>query len=251
MENIKKIEQSEYPKIFGVDNLGGIPWSHAVNSMKKFRKYLNNPEIAFLEFDIRVSTDGEIIAAHPPAMESDLPFEYILEQVVGSKQGIKLDFKDPEILIPCLKMLAEAKLEQPVMLNADILQGNGANISKFNPVGFLILCKKYYPQGLLSIGWTTTADPDLGYTEKNIDKMLELLKEMDESEVTVPVRACLLSKSWSQIKRFMAEKPESTLTIWNNEPVSEEEVNEIRENTDPTRTLYDFIDDNKDPLKLI
>ena len=251
MEQNIKIGQKEYPEIFEADNLGAIRWSHAVNSMEKFRKYLNKPDIDFLEFDIRLSTDGKIIAAHPPAMESDLPFEYILEQAANSEQGIKLDFKDPEILIPCLKMLAEAKLDLPIMLNADILQGNKANISKFNPAGFLVLCKKYYPEGLLSIGWTTTADPELGYTKENIDEMLELLKEVDGSEVTVPVRACLLPKSWTQIKRFLAEKPGSTLTVWNNEPVSKKLVNEIKENTDPERTFYDFIDSEGNPLRLI
>ncbi|MCK5044263.1 DUF2181 domain-containing protein [Candidatus Parcubacteria bacterium] len=251
MEQNIKIGQKGYPKIFEADNLGAICWSHAVNSMEKLKKYLNNPEIDFLEFDIRLSTNGRIIAAHPPAMESNLPFEYILEQATNSKQGIKLDFKDPEILIPCLKMLAEANLEQPVMLNADILQGNKANIAKFNPVGFLVLCKKHYPQGLLSIGWTTTNNPDLRYTEENIDEMLELCKEVEGGNLTFPVRACLLPKSWEQLRRLLAEKPGSTLTVWNNEPVSEELADEIKENTDPERTFYDFIDSEGNPLRLI
>ncbi len=250
-ENIKKIGQEKYPEYFGVEDIGKIRWSHAVNSKEKLARFLNNPVIDFLEFDIRISSAGKIIAAHPPAMESDLLFEYILEQAAISRQGIKLDFKDPEILIPCLKMLAKANLKQPVMLNADILQGDKANPAKFNPVGFIALRQKYYPSGLLSVGWTTTNNPDWGYTEENIEEMLELCREVKGNNITFPVRACLLPKSWPQMQRLLTAKPGSTLTIWNNEPASEELIAEIKKNTDPERTFYDFIDEKGGPLKLI
>ncbi|MFH1657376.1 MAG: DUF2181 domain-containing protein [bacterium] len=245
------MEQEKYPKYFGVKDIGKIRWSHAVNSRKKLAKFLNNPKIDFLEFDIRLSTKGEIIAAHPPAMESDLSFEYIIKQAASSRQGIKLDFKDSEILIPCLEILAKANLEQPIILNADILQGDKANPAKFNPVGFIALRQKYYPPGLLSIGWTTTNNPDRGYTKENIEGMLELCKKVQGNNITFPVRAYLLPKSWSQLQRLLTAKPCSTLTIWNNEPLSEDLIAEIKKNTDPEKTFYDFIDEKGDPLRLI
>lgn len=239
----------DYLKYFQVENIGKIRWSHAVNSKEKLARFLNNQEIDFLEFDIRISSAGEIIAAHPPVVESNLFFKDILKQAATSKQGIKLDFKDPEVLIPCLSLLKTAKLKQPVMLNADILQGNGANMAKFNPFGFISLCKKYYPQGLLSIGWTST--PDLAYANENIIKILELCEKIEGENITFPVRACLLPKSWPQLQRLLTEKPGSTLTVWNNEPASEELINWIKKNTNPEITFYDFIDTEGNPLRLI
>lgn len=231
---------------FGVQNLGDITWSHAVNSKAKLERFLNNPAAMFIESDIRVSSYGEIIAAHPPATESDLTFADLLSKVATSKQGVKFDFKDPEILKDCLQQISQAGLKQPVLLNADILQGNGANIAKFSPAAFVAWCQKYYPQGILSIGWTTKADPNLPYTSENIDQMLKLCEGLPE--VTFPVRACLLPTSWDQLQRLLM-KDGWSLSIWNNEPVDKEVQDWIKNNTDPAKTFYDFIDDNKDPLR--
>ena len=106
----------------------------------------------------------------------------------------------------------------------------------------------YYPSGILSIGWTTTANPELGYTPENIDAMLALCKDLPE--VTFPVRACLLPNSGTHLQRLIKNKEGYTLTVWNNEPVSNELRDWIKTDTDPAKTFYDFIDENKDPLKL-
>jgi hypothetical protein len=235
-------------KQYGVTRPGDVLWSHAVNSADKLARFLKEP-VMFVESDIRLSVgQGIAVAVHPPVTESDLTYTELISRMKASKQGLKLDFKDPEILIGCLEILRDADLAQPVMLNADILQGNGANISKFSAAGFIVLSKKYYPQGILSVGWTTTADPNLPYTAKNIDDMLALCDGLEE--VTFPVRACLLPNSWNELQRLLAANSSWTLTVWNNEPVSPELVTWIRANIDPARTYYDFIDPNKDPMKL-
>ena len=236
-----------YFKQFGATKPGDIHWSHAVNSRERLARFLNNPAAMIIESDIRILPAGVAVAAHPPEMESDLTFDELIAAMQKSEQGLKLDFKDPEILVGCLEKLREISLPQPIFLNADILQGNGANPSKFNTVGFLALCKKYYSAGILSVGWTTIADPERGYTKQNVDEMLALCHDI--AEVTFPVRACLLPNSSAEIERLI-KKEGRTLTIWNNEPVSDELRDWIKNNTDPQKTFYDFIDENKESMKL-
>lgn len=236
-----------FKNTFGVDDLGSITWSHAVNSQEKLSRYLNDGKTMFIESDVRISSQGVPVCVHPPKVESDLTFKELIEKMSQSNQGLKLDFKGPEILITCLELLRKTELKQPVLLNADILQGNGANPSKFNAKGFLALCEKIYPQGILSIGWTTVANPDFPYTQENIDQMLELVKGY--KEVTFPIRICLLHNSWQQLSKLV-EREGFSLSIWNNEPVDEELKTWIKENTDPQKTFYDFIDENKESLKL-
>jgi hypothetical protein len=231
---------------YGISTIGDVTWSHAVNSREKLGRTINQESIMFIESDIRVSSGGEIVCAHPPATESDLSFDDLVNQMTESKQGLKLDFKDPEILIPCLQKLHSKQLTQPVLLNADILKGNGANISKFSVVGFMALTQQHYPRGVLSIGWTTLADSEFPYTAENIDEMLSFSQGLEE--VTYPVRACLLPNSWNELSRLI-RKIGHTLSIWNNEPLDTGLQNWIHENTDPTKTFYDFIDENKEPLR--
>jgi len=234
-------------KEYGVTRAGDVPWSHAVNSREKLDRCLSDPKAMFVESDIRISKSGVAVAAHPPETESDLTFDELISRMRESKQGLKLDFKDPEILAGCLEKLAMAKLSQPVLLNADILRGNGANPSKFSAVGFLALCKKYYPAGALSLGWTTVADLEEGYTKRNVDDMIELCRDI--SEATFPVRACLMPNSYGELKRLIAQGG-YTLTVWNNESVSDELKDWMKKNTDPEKTFYDFVDDDKEPLRL-
>lgn len=233
-------------KQYGVARLGDVLWSHAVNSVEELDRALAGPAM-FIEADIRLSPARvAAVAAHPPLMESDLTFEDLLQRMKTSRQGLKLDFKDPEIVEPCLKALSSANLLQPILLNAGILQGNSPYISKFNAPGFVALCRKYYPQGILSVDWTTTANPNKPYLAQNIDDMLPLVDSLDE--VTFPVRAQLVPNSWHELQRLLAAKPNYTLTIWGGEP-GDELRNWIRTNTDPTRTFYDLVDKDGMPVR--
>jgi hypothetical protein len=173
-----------------------------------------------------------------------LSFDELLQAMTTSRQGLKLDFKDPEALYPCLMRLKEVALPQPVLLNADILQNNPLYAPKFSPVAFLALCQKIYPQSILSLGWTTAADAV--YTREKIDQMLALCR--DVQQVTFPVRASLISTSWEHLARLLQSEGYS-LTIWNAEPVEAELLAWMRENTDPARTLYDLSDHEKNPIR--
>lgn len=229
---------------YHIDSLGDVTWAHAVNSKAKLNRFLHDSQTMVLEVDIRISPRGEIVAAHPPANDSDLSFDELLQAVQSSKKGLKLDFKDAEVLYPCLVRLKEMALPQPILLNADILQNNPVYAPKFNAVAFLALCQKIYPQGILSPGWTTAAG--VAYSSEQVDQMLSLCREVQQA--TFPVRASLLMSSWQHLTRLVQSDGYS-LTIWNAEPVDQELLTWMREHTDPARTMYDLCDQNKNPIR--
>lgn len=230
---------------FKVKTPGEVTWTHAVNSIAKLKKSLEDPKIMFIETDIRMSDQGKIVAAHSSGDDSDLTVEHLLESLRNSKKGLKLDFKDPQAVSPTLKLLKSAGLNQPVLLNADILQGNGGNPTKFNPKEFIELCRREYPEGVLSLGWTITTSPELPYTQEDVQSMIDFTSDI--SEITFPVCACLLSTSWRALSKLL-ENPGRTLSVWNNEPLEKDLLAWIKQNTEPTRTFYDFTDENKDPI---
>ena len=229
---------------YHIDNLGDVTWAHAVNSKAKLNRFLHDPATMILEVDIRISPQGDVVAAHPPAYDSDLSFDELLQAMATSRQGLKLDFKDPEALYPGLTRLKEVALPQPILLNADVLQNNPEYAPKSSAVAFLALCQKIYPQGILSPGWTTAAS--VPYTREKIDQMLALCRDVQQA--TFPVRASLLPASWEQLTRLL--QPDGySLTIWNAEPVEEDLLAWMRANTDPARTLYDLSDREKNPIR--
>ena len=231
-------------KEFGMITPGDVRWSHAVNSLAKLEHTLKSNTIDIIESDIRENGQGIPVCVHPPETESDLPYIELLSQMKGSKKGLKLDFKDPSILEVCLQQLKQASLTQPILLNADILQGSGANPSKFDPQAFLQLCDEYYPNGILSVGWTTNTTD--GYTRENIDEMVALVA--GRKNVTFPIRACLLEKSWDSLTQLLNIDETYTLSIWNNEKVTNAEW--IKKHTNPQRCFYDFIDDDKESIRI-
>ena len=67
------------------------------------------------------------IMAHPPINISDITLEEWLVEVLKShtNKGIKLDFKSTRVVEPAFRVLAKHAdfLKGPLVLNADILQG--------------------------------------------------------------------------------------------------------------------------------
>lgn len=233
---------------FQAKRLGDLTWAHAVNSRERLRRALADPQIMVIESDIRVSAAGEVIAAHPPKVESDLSFNELLEAVRVSKQGLKLDFKDEEAVLPCLSLLQSRHMQQPVLLNADILQGMGARSPTVRAKEFLHQCKNLYPQGFLSIGWTTGRSPVTPYARENVDEMLKLCQDQNLRQVTFPVRAAYLPSSWTEIARLLPIEGYS-LTIWDGGPLSPELVHWLRTETDPALVCFDCQDEEGEPFR--
>lgn len=233
---------------FNIKNAGDLIWSHAINSKEKLERCLKDENVMVIESDIRMSDDGIVIAAHPPVKASDLRFDELIEKVSETRKGIKLDFKDAEVLDYCFDYLNKHQLSRPVILNTDILCGNNANEPKVSADYFIKSCFSYYPQGILSLGWTTVADTNFPYTKENVKNMLDLCDNL-ESDILLPIRACLLPNSWETLKE-MLNVEKYWLSLWNNEPIDSSLLSWIKTNTDYKKTFYDFIN-NGESVKLI
>lgn len=227
--------------------LGDITWAHAVNSQEKLRCALADPQIMMIESDIRVAPTGEIIATHPPLEESDLSFDELLEAVQTTRQGLKLDFKDAEAILPCLTQLRKRQMQRPVVLNANILQGMGGWPPKLKATEFLAWCQEVYPQGILSIDWTM-GYYSTNYSRENVEEMLGLCHEYHLQQVTFPVRATYLPASWEHVARLLQVEGYS-LTVWDVLPLSKDIVRWLRDTTDPARVCYDCQDENGEPFR--
>ena len=229
---------------FGVKCPGDIKWAHAANNLEKLEQYCKSPKVMMIEGDI--SPRGEnIVMVHDPNQKADITFDIWIEKISTSKKGAKLDFKDPLAVLYCLRKLQNLDLKNPIFLNADILQGPGGQIPKFESIEFIELCKKYYPKGALSIGWTTEYLPNKKYTKDMIYKMLEIVKDFD-CPITFPIRACYIRSSHSDLQMLL-QKLNYTLTIWNGEPISNDLKEWIKHKFDHDKTFYDLIDENGSP----
>ena len=142
-----------------------IKFAHAVNSQSKLNSSLDDQSILVLEADVLMDkTKNEPIMAHPPATSSDLSLKEFLTKVASfeTPKGIKLDFKEIEVVQPSLEILKQLKktfkIMPLIMLNADILEGPDKPARlPVNATEFIRLCQLYDPTSILSPGWTTTA----------------------------------------------------------------------------------------------
>lgn len=225
-----------------------VTWAHAVNSMQKLTDALTGEKM-MIEADVLL---GEVngtkpaipIMAHPPSNSSDLSFEDFLIGVINAvdeeetaKKGIKLDFKQTEVIEPALQILQSyrRKIDFPVWLNADVLQGP-VNSTK-SPVDareFLRLTQLHFPKASLSLGWTTLYGKDVsklengvhpvaeitsgGYTKAQINEMVELVSSLNEGKqpkITFAVRAGLIANTRSEY--VLTLLPHGSITLWGAE----------------------------------
>jgi hypothetical protein len=230
-------------KHFDISVPGDITWAHAVNSQQKLQVAQNDPQIMMLEVDVIISDNGDVVLGHPPATDSDLSFAAFIQAVAGTRQGIKLDLKDPEVLIPCLNILRDSGLHQPVLLNAGVVPGNDGLPPKFRTNGFFAACKKLYPQGIVSPDWTNDYAP---LTEENIDAMQIACRDIDQA--TFPVNARLLPFAWAPLARLI-QRDGYSLTIWDGKPVDKYLHLWLQEHTDPAKVSYDCFDEEGKRLR--
>ena len=211
---------------FGVTDGLDITWLHATNSPKKLEQGLSG-DTMMLEADVLMRNNmvnGTPVMAHPPAVDSNLTLKSFLIQTTNSTKGIKLDFKTIEVVEPSLKMTKNVtfgqKVENPIWLNADILPGPCYDkvCVPVDHVRFLSLCKKYFPNGTLSIGWTTGTNmtaPENFYNWSQVLPMGQLVSQ-NAQPITFPVRAILVRRSWEQLHWLLDLSETFTITIWSS-----------------------------------
>ena len=188
---------------FGVD-ARGVRWAHAVNSRAELAAALADPAVHMLEADLLMSrpperassssgaSASEVLMCHPPARESDLGFEDFMSDVIaalreGRRVGIKLDFKEIECVAPCLDLLRAKGFggsdpsgefrAVPLWLNADVVRGPGGR-EPIAGADFVSKCVAACPNATLSLGWTHTGTPVLGYTTDMANAMRELVEPL-------------------------------------------------------------------------
>jgi len=206
----------------------GLTFAHAVNSESKLNSTLIDMKIMVLEADVLMDPIRNIpIMAHPPATTSDLSLEDFLTQVLlhSPPKGIKLDFKQLEVVKPSLKLLEAVQKKYQMMppvliLNADILVGPEDPLSfPVNASRFTELCSKYDQESVLSLGWTTTKAKDSehpqGYTWEMVTEMHTIVKNL-KHRVTFPVRASLVAASRAQLLWLLNLNSDYSLTVWHS-----------------------------------
>lgn len=232
---------------FGVKRPWDIKWAHAVNNLERLEQCCKSPEIMMIEGDISLRGEN-IVMARNLSQKADISFDTWIEKIAISRKGAKLDFKDPAAVSYCLRKLQNLDLENPIFFNADILQGPGGQTSKFEPIKFIDFCKKHYPKGTISIGWTTRCLLNAKYTKDMIYQMIEIVKDFDYL-ITFPIRACYAKSSYSELQ-ILLQRPNHTLTFWNNEPVSNDLKKWIKHKFDHDKTFYDLTDKKGNPIYL-
>lgn len=122
-------------------------WTHSTTSVAMLTGALSNSSITAIETDILMGYDTSVdplreraeipIAAHPPAIESDLSVAKFIDTATASSttsgnrallKHIKLDLKELRVVEPSLQEVTKVHVDgngKMIYLNADILPGPG------------------------------------------------------------------------------------------------------------------------------
>ncbi|XP_027708528.1 protein FAM151A [Vombatus ursinus] len=234
-----------------------VTWYHAANSRSEMEAALSS-DVMVLEADVNVeglNTDNETgvpIMAHPPAIYSNNTLEHWLEAVLTrSIKGIKLDFKSIQAVGPSLDLLRkqteDGKVQRPVWINADILNGPNVPIPiAVNATRFLSLVQEKYPDATLSVGWTTLYSPftpNSTYTQDMIEKMHSLVEALPQ-KVTFPVWAVMARAAWSHFSWLLSQSERYSLTLWQSasDPVTVDDLLYIRKHSATHQIYYDLFE---------
>lgn len=242
---------TDVPKFFGVRTPGELTWAHGVNSHRTLARYVAAPDTHIIEGDISLLPQaGGVMMAHPPATDSDLPFDTWIESIAAGGKGAKLDFKDPRVVKPCLAKLVEMRraggLPIPIVLNADVCSGPGGRAPLFDGRSFVSQCGDF-TGAVLSLGYTTQHVPDGRYEEAMVRDML-VLGQPAIGRLTICLRACFLSASTAAIA-YVFSTPNCWVTVWNGRWDPAVTLAEAQAVTDPARTFYDLIDADGRPIR--
>lgn len=109
--------QDDILKFFEVTDGIDVTWLHAVNSPELLEQGLSGKTM-MLDADVLMRNnmvDGNPVMAHPPAVDSNLTLQTLLEKTTTSlNKGIKLDFKTIQVVEPTLKMIKNVTSGQQV-----------------------------------------------------------------------------------------------------------------------------------------
>jgi hypothetical protein len=145
----------------------------------------------------------------------------------------------------------------PVILNADVFKGRNLKspVITIEPARFINDSIKYYPNGVISLGWTTNDNTLLTYSWSNVYEAYDLLRKLNiinsNTQITFAVRALWATKSlfrllWLQIFT------KSTLTIWSHQTDQLSSLDSLllfRKFFSPSSVYYDLPKEQDEFLK--
>lgn len=235
-----------------------ITWSHAANHKAQMNEALKSTT-HMIEADVILPSDGsehdQPIMAHPPETNSDNTLQDWLAEVIKCNKGIKLDFKSLAAVKPSMMLLESVKqhLTRPVWINADILPGPNGSSRAVEAKPFIDTVTSFFSDVTFSLGWTTGWHPEKvneGYSWTMVKEMDYICNELNQP-VTFPVRAALLSQSYSQLLWLLRKSNRYSLTIWTgkDDKYSIEDLLYIRDHFDQKQVFYDLLEPQNHEFK--
>ena len=222
---------------FGCMEPRNVCWAHGVNSSEALDVALADESCHMIEADLVIrgastrsskaaarwkaagSSTGALTArdvsmCHPPAVDGDLTFDQFFKRVflavkAGRRVGLKLDFKDADAVLPCVRLLRDSNVgihdasyvgahastrTMPLWLNADVIRGPGGR-PPIPGEQFVARCLEHCPSATLSLGWTTSGTPRLGYSRRMVDEMRALTANVRAHVTFAPSAAHLFASA--------------------------------------------------------
>ncbi|KAE8291420.1 Protein FAM151A [Larimichthys crocea] len=230
-------------------------WFHRANNKEQMNSALRS-DAMILEADVTLEGYNTPamkpipIMAHPPDVYSDNTLDQWLDAVLASRKAMKLDFKSLESVGLSLDVLnkknSHRRIDRPVWLNADIVQGPNvpAFVPPVNGTRFLELIQEKFPDVTLSPGWKVLyvppPVPSQTYSRAMMEEMYDMIKDVTQ-KVTFPVHALLVRSGWEHISWLLNQSPRFSLTLWQGSiHPNVSDLLFVRDNTDPARVYYDI-----------
>ena len=231
---------------FGCMEPRNVCWAHGVNSSEALDVALADKSCHMIEADLMIRgastrsskaaarwkaagsstgalTARDVIMCHPPAVDSDLTFDQFFKRVflavkAGRRVGLKLDFKDADAVLPCVRLLRDSNVgihdasyvgahastrTMPLWLNADVIRGPGGR-PPIPGEQFVARCLEHCPSATLSLGWTTGGTPRLGYSQRMVDEMRALAANIRAHVTFAPSAAHLFASAEAQRASVLA-----------------------------------------------
>ena len=231
---------------FGCMEPRNVRWAHGVNSSEALDVALADESCHMIEADLVIRgastrsskaaarwkaagsstgalTARDVIMCHPPAVDGDLTFDQFFKRVflavkAGRRVGLKLDFKDADAVLPCVRLLRDSNVgihdasyvgahastrTMPLWLNADVIRGPGGR-PPIPGEQFVARCLEHCPSATLSLGWTTGATPRLGYSRRMVDEMRALAANIRAHVTFAPSAAHLFASAEAQRASVLA-----------------------------------------------
>ena len=222
---------------FGCMEPRNVRWAHGVNSSEALDVALADESCHMIEADLVIRgastrsskaaarwkaagsstgalTARDVIMCHPPAVDGDLTFDQFFKRVflavkAGRRVGLKLDFKDADAVLPCVRLLRDSNVgihdasyvgahastrTMPLWLNADVIRGPGGR-PPIPGEQFVARCLEHCPSATLSLGWTTSGTPRLGYSRRMVDEMRALTANVRAHVTFAPSAAHLFASA--------------------------------------------------------